>query len=81
MVRRIPRGKVLSYGEVAERAGYPKASRAVGTLMKQNFNAAVPCHRVIRSDGWPGEYNRGMEKKVALLKSEGVSIRNGKIMK
>lgn len=80
VVRSISLGSVLSYKEVAEQAGYPGAARAVGALMKRNFDAGVPCHRVIRSDGQLGEYNRGRERKVALLKGEGVSMRNGKVM-
>jgi O-6-methylguanine DNA methyltransferase len=66
----------MSYGEVAKQAGNPGASRAVGTIMKNNYDPTVPCHRVIRSDGKIGEYNRGgTEKKRALLKAEGVRIK------
>lgn len=72
VVTRIPRGMVMSYAEVAKRAGFPGAARAVGTLMKQNFDPSRPCHRVIRSDDTLGEYNRGVRRKRALLKSEGV---------
>lgn len=72
IVTRIPRGRVMSYADVAKEAGFPGAARAVGTLMKQNFDPARPCHRVIRSDGTLGEYNRGVRRKRALLKSEGV---------
>lgn len=72
VVRTIPRGKTLSYGEVARRAGSPKAARAVGTIMKGNYDPTVPCHRVVRSDGSIGQYNRGGAKqKRALLKKEG----------
>ncbi len=72
VVRKIPKGKVLTYKQVAERAGSPGASRAVGSIMKANYLPDVPCHRVIRSDGSAGEYNRGGTKaKIALLKKEG----------
>jgi O-6-methylguanine DNA methyltransferase len=71
IVRKIPRGKTLTYKQVAERAGSPGASRAVGSILKKNFNESIPCHRVIRSDGITGEYNRGRDKKIALLKKEG----------
>lgn len=71
VVRKIPKGKTLSYGEVAEMAGYPDAARAVGAVMRHNYDPMVPCHRVIRSDGSLGEYNRGKARKRALLKSEG----------
>lgn len=72
IVRRIPRGKVMTYAEVARRAGSPRAARAVGTLMKRNFDPSVPCHRVIRSDGSLGGYNRGgTAAKRRLLRAEG----------
>lgn len=74
VVSKIPRGKVLSYKEVALKAGSPRAFRAVGTILSKNYNPKIPCHRVIRSDGGIGEYNRGKRKKVALLKSEGVNV-------
>ncbi|MEZ4195514.1 MAG: MGMT family protein [Candidatus Paceibacterota bacterium] len=72
VVREIPRGSALSYKEVAEKSGSPRAYRAVASLMKANFDPNIPCHRVIRSDGKVGEYNRGGEKeKRKLLMSEG----------
>lgn len=80
VVRDIPSGSVLSYAEVAKRAGYAGAARAVGSLMKKNFDPSIPCHRVIRSDGRPGEYNRGSTAKEILLKSEGVLIQHGRIL-
>jgi methylated-DNA-[protein]-cysteine S-methyltransferase len=70
VVRNIPRGSVRTYKEVAQAAGRPKAYRAVGSILKGNFDPAIPCHRVIRSDGRPGEYNRGAKKKVELLREE-----------
>jgi O-6-methylguanine DNA methyltransferase len=79
VVRGISKGSVLSYGEVASRAGYPGSARAVGSLMKKNSDANIPCHRVIRSDGYPGEYNRGAARKLALLREEGVRIERGRI--
>lgn len=72
VVRKIPKGSVLTYKEVAAKAGSAGASRAVGSVMKQNYDPTVPCHRVIRSDGNAGNYNRGNEKKLQLLKEEGV---------
>lgn len=71
-VRQIPKGEARSYGEVARAIGHPGAARAVGTVMKNNYDPTVPCHRVIRSDGTIGDYNRGgRDKKRALLKAEG----------
>lgn len=71
MVCKIPRGKVLTYKQVAEKAGSPNASRAVGSILKQNYNEKIPCHRVIRSDGLTGEYNRGRNEKIRKLRAEG----------
>ncbi|NTW14619.1 MAG: MGMT family protein [Candidatus Moranbacteria bacterium] len=55
IVRGIPRGMTLSYGEVARLAGSPGAARAVGSLMRKNSDPEIPCHRVIRSDGRAGK--------------------------
>ena len=71
IVGKIPRGKVLTYKEVAKLAGSPRASRAVGNILNKNYNPKIPCHRVIRSDGKLGGYNRGAKKKNEILKSEG----------
>lgn len=71
-VKRIPRGKVLTYKEVAKRAGSPLASRAVGNILNKNQNPRIPCHRVICSDGTFGGYNRGAAQKRRILSSEGV---------
>ncbi|OGF64371.1 hypothetical protein A2Z53_00595 [Candidatus Giovannonibacteria bacterium RIFCSPHIGHO2_02_42_15] len=70
IVRKIPRGKTLTYKEVAICAGRPKAFRAVGNILSKNYNSKIPCHRVIRSDGLIGGYNRGAERKRLLLKQE-----------
>ncbi len=73
VVRNIPRGEVLTYGEVAAAVGRPKAARAVARVMAGNYDPEIPCHRVVRSDHRPGGYNRGGESvKRALLVSEGV---------
>lgn len=73
VVKGIPKGKVMTYGEVARKAGNSRAARAVGLHMKQNFDPSIPCHRVVRSDGSVGEYNRGgPNKKRELLEQEGV---------
>ncbi len=72
VVRKIPKGKTLTYKEVAKKAGNEKASRAVGNFMKGNYDKTVPCHRVIRTDGKIGDYNRGGQSaKIALLRKEG----------
>jgi methylated-DNA-[protein]-cysteine S-methyltransferase len=72
IVRSIPKGSVLSYKQVAEKAGSPKAFRAVGSLMKKNYDTEIPCHRVISSSGRVGDYNRGGEEvKKKILRDEG----------
>jgi methylated-DNA-[protein]-cysteine S-methyltransferase len=72
IVSNIKRGKTMTYKEVATRAGSPSASRAVGSIMKHNYKPGIPCHRVIRSDGVIGEYNRGGPSvKYKKLKAEG----------
>lgn len=72
VVRRIPEGKVLTYKQVAQKAGSPRAFRAVGNILNTNYDPAIPCHRVICSDGKTGGYNRGAANKVKILKKEGV---------
>ena len=71
IVRRIPKGKVLTYKEVAEKVGNPNAYRAVGNILNKNHNPETPCHRVVRSDGKIGGYNRGKGRKISLLRKEG----------
>jgi O-6-methylguanine DNA methyltransferase len=75
IVRTIPKGKTLTYKEVAMKAGHPGAARAVGSIMRANYDLTVPCHRVIKSDGSLGTYTRGgtAEKRRILLK-EGVKL-------
>lgn len=70
IVKQIPRGTTLTYQQVAQRAGKPKAYRAVGNILHANYNPTIPCHRVIRSDGKLGGYNRGIRRKQNLLKQE-----------
>lgn len=79
VVRKIPKGKTMTYGEVAKRAGSPGASRAVGSIMKNNFLPDVPCHRVVPAGTKGktltvknvGHYNRGgPEAKLKILLAE-----------
>jgi len=75
VVRGIKKGQVMTYKQVAKKAGSPNASRAVGSILKTNYDPKIPCHRVIRSDGKMGGYNRGgNKKKLAILKQEGVKF-------
>jgi len=71
VVRHIPKGKTMSYKQVARRAGSPGAYRVVGNIMARNWDPTVPCHRVIKSNGRTGQYNRGAQNKIRILKKEG----------
>jgi AraC family transcriptional regulator of adaptative response/methylated-DNA-[protein]-cysteine methyltransferase len=71
-LRRIPRGEVRTYADIARAVGEPAAARAVGNACGSNPVAMViPCHRVVRSDGQPGNYGWGPERKKKMLKAEG----------
>lgn len=74
VVAKIPKGKTMSYKEVASLAGRPNAYRAVGNIMHRNRDPQIPCHRVIRSDGTPGGYARGKGAKIKLLRKEGALV-------
>lgn len=70
IVEKIPYGKTMTYKEVAILAKNPKAYRAVGNILNKNYNKSIPCHRVIRSDGNIGGYNRGTKMKKIILEKE-----------
>lgn len=74
VVRRIPKGSVLTYADVARRAGNPRAFRAVGNILNKNRDPGVPCHRVVRSDGSVGGYAWGARKKAERLRREGMRV-------
>lgn len=76
----IPRGKVTTYGELAQALGSPQAARAVGNALHANTRpVVVPCHRVVRADGSIGGYGGGVPRKVELLQEEGVEVKEGHI--
>jgi O-6-methylguanine DNA methyltransferase len=79
VVRRIPVGSVATYGDVAAAAGNPRASRAVGNIMRGCTARDVPCHRVVAAAGRLGGYGGNLELKRALLRAEGVLVSGGKI--
>ena len=83
-VRQVPKGRVVSYGDVAAAAGSPGASRAVGSIMASHtLTYVVPCHRVVKSDLTVGGYGGSMEgssRKEKRLVEEGVTFVNGRIM-
>ncbi|MDG6998687.1 MAG: MGMT family protein [Nitrososphaerota archaeon] len=83
LVSKIPKGRVSTYGVVAKALKAKGASRAVGQILKANPNPiVVPCHRVVKSDGSIGGYGgaAGSSKKIKLLRSEGVAIRDGRVV-
>jgi O-6-methylguanine DNA methyltransferase len=78
-VRRIPKGKVASYSDVANAIGKPGAQRAVGTVMARHCLAyIIPCHRVVKNDLSPGRFSSS-ESKVEMLKAEGIGMDGGRI--
>lgn len=74
IVRRIPAGRVATYGDVALAAGRPRAWRAVGNIMRDCAAQDVPCHRVIASGGALGGYGGNLELKRGLLRAEGMTV-------
>ncbi len=80
VVRRIPKGQVRTYKQVARLAGRPKAYRAVGNIMNRYgiTVTGIPCHRVVKSDGtvggYKGMYGRGSAEKTRMLRKEGVRV-------
>lgn len=77
---RIPTGKVSTYRRIAEKAGYPRAYRAVANALHRNPLAPiVPCHRVIRSDGKFGGDGMDAESRRRLVEQEGVPLRKGSV--
>lgn len=80
LVQKIPAGKVVTYQVLASALGNPKAFRAVGNSVHRNPELiTTPCHRVVKSDGSIGGYVQGINKKIDLLRSEGVEVLNNKI--
>lgn len=82
MLLNIPRGKVVTYGSIAKVLGNPKASRLIGQIIGRNPNPiSVPCHRVVMSNGKIGGYMYGIDKKIDLLRKEGIVItENNKVL-
>jgi len=79
VVRRIPPGRVATYGDVAAMAGKPRAARAVGNIMRECRRPDVPCHRVIAAGGRLGGYGGSEALKRSLLAAEGVAVSGSRI--
>lgn len=74
-LRQVPAGQTVSYGTLAQQAGFPGAARAVGSVCKRNpLPIIIPCHRVIKSDGRLGGYAFGVKLKQQLLRHEGLNF-------
>jgi methylated-DNA-[protein]-cysteine S-methyltransferase len=72
---KVPYGQTATYGELAERAGNPRASRAVGMVMNRNrIPIVLPCHRIVGSSGQLVGYGGGLERKETLLRLEGAIL-------
>lgn len=80
LVGKVPKGRVVTYSQVARALDRPGASRAVGNALAKNPRPVeIPCHRVVRSDGRVGGYGRGQERKIELLRNEEVEVDDGKV--
>ena len=77
----VPKGKVITYSELANSVGLANGQRAVGNIVGKNpFPLIIPCHRVVKSNGQIGGYAYGVRMKSNLLKKEGIKIQKGKIL-
>jgi O-6-methylguanine DNA methyltransferase len=77
---RVPRGCVVTYGDIARALGCPGAARAVGAALGRNpYAPAVPCHRVVGSTGKLTGFAGGLAKKAALLRQEGLTVRGDQV--
>jgi methylated-DNA-protein-cysteine methyltransferase-like protein len=80
-IRKVPRGQVAGYGEIARRAGLPGRARMVARLLSDNDDATLPWHRVLRSDGriaFPAD-SPNFAEQVQRLRAEGVVVDNGRV--
>jgi O-6-methylguanine DNA methyltransferase len=78
-VRKIPRGRVSTYGDIARFAGRPGAARAVGNIMRDCGRPDIPCHRVVAAGGKLGGYGGDESRKRQLLLVEGVEFSGSRI--
>lgn len=80
VLRRIPAGRIATYGDVAMMAGRPGAARAVGQIMRRASEPGLPYHRVVGAGGALGGFGRHPHAKAALLAAEGHVIRRGRLV-
>lgn len=81
LVKQIPKGRVSTYGAVASALGNKKYARIVGRYMKNNPNPdAMPCFKIVKSNGSLGGFDLGINDKIRRLRNDGIIVRNGKIV-
>ncbi len=77
----VPKGQIITYGELARAVGLKNGQRVVGKMMNKNpYPVIIPCHRVVMSTGKIGGYAYGENVKIKMLNDEGIEIQNGKII-
>ena len=79
MTKKIPKGKVTTYKMIAKKLK-TKAYRAIGNSLNKNNDKRVPCHRVVKSNGEIGGFNKGQTEKIKILEKEGIKVSNGRII-
>jgi len=80
-LKKVPKGKVITYAGLARMVGRPKAHRAVGSAMNKNpYAPQVPCHRVVKSNGDLGGFATDIKVKIKRLQKEGVVVSDNKIV-
>ena len=79
--RKVPRGRITTYGEIARIIGRPKAGRAVGNALNKNpYAPIIPCHRVVKADGKISGFNKGVKAKIRILEIEGIKVEKNKVV-
>lgn len=78
LVKKIPKGKISTYKELAH-ALNTNSYRVIGKLLSKNTSKEIPCHRIVMSSGSVGGYNKGIKQKIKLLKREGIPIKKNRI--
>lgn len=81
LLRRLPRGQVATYGDLARLAGRPGAARAVGNILRDAPEPGLPYHRVIAAGGRLGGFGGDPQRKAALLTAEGHTVRRGRVLR
>jgi O-6-methylguanine DNA methyltransferase len=80
LLRKIPKGRVVTYKILARAVGKPKNWRQIGRILSQNpYPQKFPCYKVVKSNGEIGGYRQGPKKKIAFLKRDGIIVRGNKI--